>query len=375
MVLVSEITPPRHFGAISAMINVVFVVASAIGPVLGGAITTFGTWRCVPSGILVITIVSFIFPKVEGRSLLSFEESLRRVDWLGLMLCLGASIFIILPIQEGGTQWAWDNALTVVLICLGALGWVAFASWEFWLSRVPGERRFQAVNGLSPVKAGVSILPVLLVSAFGATVSGVLLSKRNLCSYFIIAANCLQLIGLGLLSSLPTSAPIPTVGYVYQTILGLGLGTALTSSFVLARIEVDRKDIAPTVGLITQLRVFGGVVGVVICRIAQSAYLGRHLTALVGPSTLAAITASVTAIAQLAPAEAVAVRRIYGAAFNWQWRILMYIAVANVPLALFTFRRVPKPLAKGPAPAPAANDVDGVSVAPGGVELETGRKQ
>jgi MFS family permease len=45
MVLVAEITPKKYFGGISALINGVFVVASAIGPVLGGAITTYSTWR------------------------------------------------------------------------------------------------------------------------------------------------------------------------------------------------------------------------------------------------------------------------------------------------------------------------------------------
>jgi MFS family permease len=45
MVLVAEITPKKYFGAISAMINGVFVIASAIGPVLGGAVTTYSTWR------------------------------------------------------------------------------------------------------------------------------------------------------------------------------------------------------------------------------------------------------------------------------------------------------------------------------------------
>lgn len=45
MVIVAEITPKKHLGMTGAMVNVVFVVASAVGPVLGGAITTYSTWR------------------------------------------------------------------------------------------------------------------------------------------------------------------------------------------------------------------------------------------------------------------------------------------------------------------------------------------
>lgn len=104
-------------------------------------------------------------------------------------------------------------------------------------------QRFQAVNDLSPVKAGIQILPVLLVSAFGATFAGVLCSKRNVCAYLVIGGSALQLVGLGLHSALPTSAAIPAAGFGYQAVLGLGLGTLLSASFVLARLEVRRADI------------------------------------------------------------------------------------------------------------------------------------
>lgn len=45
MVVVAEIAPKRHLGRVSALVNVVFVVASAVGPVVGGAISTYSNWR------------------------------------------------------------------------------------------------------------------------------------------------------------------------------------------------------------------------------------------------------------------------------------------------------------------------------------------
>lgn len=104
-------------------------------------------------------------------------------------------------------------------------------------------QRFQAVNDFSPVRSGVNILPVLLISAFGATLSGLLLGTRNVCSYLIVAGNALQLAGLGLLSTLSTEATIPATAYGFQAVLGFGLGTTLSASFILARIEARREDI------------------------------------------------------------------------------------------------------------------------------------
>jgi hypothetical protein len=191
-------------------------------------------------------------------------------------------------------------------------------------------QRFQAVNALSPVKAGINILPVLVVSALGATVSGLVLGKKNICSYLVLMGNSLQLIGLGLQSSLSASDIIPAASYGYQAILGLGLGTSLSSSFILARIEVPRAIIASTVGTLTQFRVFGGVVGVVVCRVVQSSYLKHHLPA----------NATSSSNHVLSPAA----REVYGAAFNCQARVLTCIAAANVVVACFTLRRRATPI-------------------------------
>lgn len=45
MVIVMEITPKKHIGPVAGALNLVFVVASAVGPVVGGAITSNTTWR------------------------------------------------------------------------------------------------------------------------------------------------------------------------------------------------------------------------------------------------------------------------------------------------------------------------------------------
>lgn len=99
---------------------------------------------------------------------------------------------------------------------------------------------------------------------------------------------------------------------------------------------------ALTVGTIIQLRLFGGVIGVVICRVAQSAYLGGHLSQLLGSVEVETLEASIGSISQLRPEETVTVRRVYGGSFNLQFRILTCVAAANFLAALLTLRRYPK---------------------------------
>lgn len=86
--------------------------------------------------------------------------------------------------------------------------------------------------------------------------------------------------------------------------------------------------------------------GIATCRIAQNAYLSGRLPKIVGSSTATHIRSSANEIALLPAEQAAAVRKLYGDAFNFQWRVLMYISLANMFFALMLFRRHAKPLSE-----------------------------
>lgn len=89
---------------------------------------------------MTIAIISFIYPNMDGEAKSTLKELSRRVDWLGLLMCLAASIIIIVPIQEGGIVFAWTSTLIITLLAVGGFCWLAFACWETWLARLSGER-------------------------------------------------------------------------------------------------------------------------------------------------------------------------------------------------------------------------------------------
>ena len=104
-------------------------------------------------------------------------------------------------------------------------------------------QRFQIENSLSPVDAGVKMLALLLLSAFGAGLAGFICSKKNVSWYLLVLSNTLQVIGLGLLSSVPSSDVVLARQYGYQVILGLGFGLGLSSLVIVSRVEVDDADL------------------------------------------------------------------------------------------------------------------------------------
>lgn len=104
-------------------------------------------------------------------------------------------------------------------------------------------QRFQLPNGLTPAEAGTQMLALLLFSALGAGLGGAISSRRNIAWYILVTALALQLLGLGLLSTLPASGPVTVRQYGYQAILGLGFGLSLSSLVIMARVEVGPSDV------------------------------------------------------------------------------------------------------------------------------------
>lgn len=113
--------------------------------------------------------------------------------------------------------------------------------------------------------AGIHLLPQLGACAFGSFLAGAISKKRNNTAFTLIAASCLQLIGLGLLSTLAEVNTAIEAQYGYQTIFGLGIGLSFASVTILTSVRAHREDLAVAQGALAQARVLGGAIGIAIC--------------------------------------------------------------------------------------------------------------
>jgi hypothetical protein len=91
--------------------------------------------------------------------------------------------------------------------------------------------------------AGVYLLPLLGSSAIGSFLGGAISKKRNLTSYTLIVSCVIQLIGLGLLSTLPNSSEILPRQHVFLVILGLGFGLALACATIMTTVQAKVGDL------------------------------------------------------------------------------------------------------------------------------------
>lgn len=102
-------------------------------------------------------------------------------------------------------------------------------------------QRFQAVNGLSPFDAGIHLLPLLLCSPFATAICGSLASKLNVPPFYILITGAsLQLLGVGLASSVGINGDKQMYGY--EVIMGFSFGTVLVTLLMFVPLVVSRED-------------------------------------------------------------------------------------------------------------------------------------
>ena len=131
----------------------------------------------------------------------------------------------------------------------------------FWTALINLPQRFQAINGFSPFRAGTFLLPMMLSAPVGTALTGQLASRFHVPPfYLVVAGSSLMITGMGLLSSV--QAVDELLGL--EALFGFGLGMTMCVVLLYIPFVIERKDLAVTLGVFTQVRVLGGTIGVAV---------------------------------------------------------------------------------------------------------------
>jgi hypothetical protein len=99
-------------------------------------------------------------------------------------------------------------------------------------------QRFQIVNDNSPIKAGIRLIPLMVSGACGSGFGGAILSRKNHAFWVLIGGTVLQIIGTGLMSTIPFSDHVLPRVYGFMVLHGLGFGSAFVALLIVCRVEV-----------------------------------------------------------------------------------------------------------------------------------------
>jgi EmrB/QacA subfamily drug resistance transporter len=292
MAIVADIIAPRERGRYQGYIQMVFVLASVAGPLLGGLFTDQASWRWVfyvnlPIGALALAIIS-------TRLHLPVKRERARIDVLGAALLGGALTAILLVTTWGGRQYAWASpeiiglaAAAVVLL----LGFVAeerrtaepilplrlfrepvfnvvaivlfLTTCAFFAAIVFLPLFLQRVTGATAVESGLLLLPMLLAGTISTAVIGRVVTRTGHYKAFPAVGLGLMSVGLLLLSRLDANASYPTVA-AYTVVFGLGFGMVSQLLVLAIQNAVDQRDIGIATASANLFRALGGSVGAAV---------------------------------------------------------------------------------------------------------------
>lgn len=138
------------------------------------------------------------------------------------------------PIHELIINHQPANALISCLMCLGG---------PFVISVYQLPQRFQVVNGLTGLEAGVRLIPFTLSSPVGTGVAASVAGRLKISPiYIILAGALLQVVGFALLRTLPITTELLPRTYGFEIIAGFGCGMNLALLFVVIPGVVEARD-------------------------------------------------------------------------------------------------------------------------------------
>jgi EmrB/QacA subfamily drug resistance transporter len=290
LTLLSAAVPPERRNVALGLWGGIGGAAVALGPLVGGAVTSGWSWQYifwlnVPLGIVLIPLAWWKLSESRGAA--------TRLDLVGVGLVSVGLFGIVLGLVRGNAH-GWTSTSVLASFVAGSVALAGFVAWELRSShpmldiRLFRHRGFSAVNvtamlfsfgmfgsiffltqflqtvqGLTPLAAGIRVLPWTAMAMLLAPVVGSL-AERWGAKPLVVAGLVFQTAGLTWLAAATT----PTVSYADLVIPFVVCGIGMTlffvplASLVLGAVPKALEGVAS--GANSAFRELGGVLGIAV---------------------------------------------------------------------------------------------------------------
>lgn len=289
--IIGDIYPYEERAKVQGWFSSVWGLSGLIGPLVGGFLVDYVSWRWIfylnlPFGLVSIVMV-YLFLKEEGK----LQKT--KIDYWGVLTFSIAVTSILFVLSVGGVVVPWSTPYLIGLMVLGAAGLIVFFRIETKVSEPMLPLRLfkiptilvanmvgflassilialnvylplwvQGVNGKGATGSGLVLLPMSLGWLFGAIIGGRLMIKtgpRQTAFFGMIFI----LAGSLVLSWMDADTPVWILSAV-MTVSGFGFGFVMTVCTVIVQSSVGWNLRGAATASNTFLRSLGQTVGVAI---------------------------------------------------------------------------------------------------------------
>ena len=266
-----------------------FMVASIIGPVLGGVLTDYVHWTMIfwinlPLGLVALWMTDRALRKLPRH------DRPHRLDVLGAALMVAAALTLMLAMTWGGTRYPWGSPVilglvagSVVLWCLfwrrlntapepfvplgvlrapivAAVSVAGFCSVGVMIAlSIMLPLYFELVLGFSPSGSGTALIVFLAAVTVGSYVAGRLMMSTARYKRVPIAGLVLGIVMLAAFAARPAGLSLTEVS-VLLFIGGCGLGVMYPVTTTIVQNSVEPHQLGTATGALNFARQLGGAI-------------------------------------------------------------------------------------------------------------------
>src|SRR5688572_16475991 len=282
-VVLGDVVAPKERGRYYAYFAVVYTTAGALGPTIGGLFSDYLHWRGIFWFNILLGFVALVVTGVLLRRLPRHERP-HKLDVIGALLIVTASVSFMLAINLGGMRFAWTSpAILGLFAAAGIVGFLFFkrmttapeplipvtvlrnrsvrcatvahaCGWSLIVAlNIFMPQYLQNVVGQTPTAAGLTLIIFMIALNVSAGASGYALGV-------MVRYKMLPMIGLAvsICAILALAWRVDRVGLVEFEILlvviGLGFGAMPGLTQVVVQNSVERHQLGISVGTMTFCR-------------------------------------------------------------------------------------------------------------------------
>jgi MFS family permease len=288
-------------------------LGTVLGPIIGGAFTDSSAgWRwsfyinlCI--GAVCAPVYVFLLPNKDPRPGVSLLDRAREVDYVGMILTIGAFVSGVMAVSFGGVTYPWNSGRIIGLFCCSGVLFILLGIQQVYTIFTTTSRRifpveffknktvlilfamtsaggtaifipiymipifFQFTKSDSALESGVRLLPYIFLMVFAVIANGAILSAYGYYMPWYTMGGILVVIGGALMYTVDDMTGVSRV-YGYTVIIGFGVGLFGQASFSVAQAVVEDHMIPSAVGFITCAQISGVTIALAI---ANSVFLNK----------------------------------------------------------------------------------------------------